>query len=232
MLAMRTLIASLCLGGSLAAQAAPIFMDFEAVPTATNNLVTGSNPYSAEVQFVSSAFSLTSAWPGSPGGGQGGGSFFRDPAVYGSGTRGAMLMSGADDGQGNTSLVFNVVGGFSDHFSMLFAALVASGSVQVFDGLDGQGQQLGGRGISDTAPCLDPNTGATLTDFVCNWGTAEINFSGTARSVRITGSNSAFFFDDIQLGKSSGGTLPEPGSMALSLAALGVMAMRSRSRKH
>ncbi|MBB4844824.1 hypothetical protein HNP55_003368 [Paucibacter oligotrophus] len=206
-------------------------MDFESVPTATNHLVSGSNPYAAEVQFLRSAYSVTSAWPGSPGGGAGSGLFFRDPTVYGSGTRGAMLMWGDDDGQGNTSLVFNVAGGFSAQFSMLYGALVASGTVQVFDGLDGQGQLLGGRDISGTAPCIDPKTGALLSDFVCNWGKAEINFSGTAHSVRIFGSNAAFFLDDVQLGQAGGGTLPEPGSMALSLAALGLMAWRARSRK-
>ncbi|WP_124447564.1 hypothetical protein [Paucibacter sp. KBW04] len=231
MLAKRTLIACFCLGASLTAQAAPLLMDFEGVPTATNNLVSGVNPYSADVQFLSSALSVTSAWPDSPGGGLGGGLFFRDPAIYGSGTRGALFMSGVEDAQGNTSLVFNVMGGFTEHFSMLFASLSASASVQVFDGLNGQGQQLGGRGISSTAPCVDPNTGATLSDFVCNWGTADINFSGTAHSVRISGNNSAFYLDDILLGQSGGGTLPEPGSMALSLAALGAMAWRAKSRK-
>ncbi|MEL4179561.1 hypothetical protein [Roseateles sp. PN1] len=208
------------------AQAAPIFVDFEAVPNTVNNLATQVNPYSADLQFVTGALSVTSAWPGSPNGGTGLGNFFRDPAKYGSGTQGAVFMSGDADQNGKTSLVFNVGAGFGESFSMLFATSSGVGSVSVFDELGGAGQQLGeAQSLISTGGCKDPATGAPLADFVCEWRTATVNFSGTAKSVRISGTNTAFWLDDFRLGANGGGTIPEPGGVALSLAALGALAL-------
>lgn len=210
---------------TLPAQAAPVFIDFEAVPNAINNLATQVNPYSADVQFVKGALSMTSAWPGSPNGGTGDGQFFRDPASYGSGTKGAVFMSGELDQNNLTSLLFNVAAGFEESFSMLYANDLGDATVRVYDGLNGQGQQLGkDERLSSTGACKDPVSGAALTDFVCNWRTAAVNFSGTARSVQITGVSNAFWLDDFRLG-ATGGTVPEPGGVALSLAALGALAL-------
>ncbi|MDC8785524.1 PEP-CTERM sorting domain-containing protein [Roseateles koreensis] len=211
---------------TLPAAAAPVFMDFETVPNAVNDLtVAANNPYAADVTFLSNALSMTSAWldPTADG------NFFRDPAVYGSVTKGAMFMSGGNDA--TTRLVFDVNAGFSSELKLLYAAGEATGTISVYDDVGGHGSRLSVVSLGSTGACLNPDTQQVVTGFVCNWRTVDINFSGTAQSVVISGTNNAFWFDDIRLGADGGGNVPEPSSVALSLAALGALGWSRKQRK-
>lgn len=236
MKALKTLVAS-----TLIAVAAPSMagvvkqtLDFETVPVTRNNLKTEVNPYQAQnITFSDGAFSLGSVVEYGEASGATG-NFFREASVYGSITKGALAMLRApnDPISGLPSIYINVADGFDTAFSMLYTSLAnVSGTVQIFSGANGEGQEL-------VSGVLGPMSGVcTLEDgtpgpsgVLCNWTKLQLGFTGSAHSIKITGANASYYFDDIALTRTSGSNVPEPASIALSLAALGALAL-SRKRK-
>ena len=227
----------------LPAMAAPIFLDFENVPTDPSR-VGKAYEDSLGVSFSDNAWSSVSVFNNENA--KNPGSFFR--AVGNRFTRGALTLSanplnppvgGPIDG----SFFINVEQGFKDSFSMLYTAATNArnnGVVRVYSEINGGGDSLSvnsGLGTTATSPlasaplqaqsvCIDPDTGKAAPDFYCTWARLELGFAGTARSIEVSGDFTKYFFDDLQLGATGGGggTVPEPSGVALSLAALGALA--------
>jgi hypothetical protein len=120
----------------------------------------------------------------------------------------AFFLMGAGD-------TMNVASGFTTGFSFFYTSPFFSGTVNVFDGLDGSGTLL----ASLTLAMTTDTTGTTGHPYD-DWHTAGVTFSGTANSVVFTGVANQIGFDNITLG-SSNPVVPDGGS-ALILALMGI----------
>ena len=121
----------------------------------------------------------------------------------------AFFLSGPGD-------VMDVAGGFTIGFSFFYASPFYSGSVDVYDGLDGTGNLLASLPLAITPGYCDPNHA-----YSC-WVATGVSFSGTAESAVFTGVANYIGFADITLGSSNPGT-PEPGTwLMLGSGLLGV----------
>lgn len=120
----------------------------------------------------------------------------------------------------------NVAAGFDTGFSFFYSTNSA-GFVNVYDGLNGTGNIL-------ASLVLAPNISGCVGDpsgSFCRWSPVGVSFAGTAYSVDFGGAADLIGFDDITLGTSvPGGTVPEPGTLALlGLAGLGLAARRRKA---
>jgi hypothetical protein len=121
------------------------------------------------------------------------------------------------------SAIMNVAAGFDTGFSFYYAAS-QSGSVTVYDGLNGTGDVL-------TSLALP-----TTTTPYSVWDPIGVTFAGTAESVDFGGAADYIGFDNITLGASvpDGGSdsTPEPDTLALTgtvlLGAAGFRVVRNR----
>lgn len=121
----------------------------------------------------------------------------------------------------------NYAAGFDTGFSFNYVGSF-TGSVQVYDGLDGTGNVLGSVSlISNLGSCPGYNA-----DF-CPFGPAGVNFSGTARSISFGGVANQIAFDDVTFGSSTPGVpaLPEPATWAMMLVGFGGMGVALRRRR-
>jgi hypothetical protein len=121
----------------------------------------------------------------------------------------------------------NLAAGFTTGFSFFYAAINRSGSVSVFDGLNGTGNMLATLNLPTTpSACDSQQFGAQFCPFVAS----GIGFAGTAKSVSFAGAANQIVFDDVTFGSVTPGSvpsdndIPEPGTLALfglGLAGLG-----------
>lgn len=222
MLAAKTLIATALLALTLPAMASTTLLDFEQISATTTALST-SQPYAGlGIDFGANAFGVVSKKarvnPGS-------GNFYRDLDADGkTSNRGALFLWDGKTDAGVFSFLINVADGFDTNFGLSYtSALNAGGSVQVFSEANGGGESLGGLVLQGSASCAN-------TQFLCTWKDETIDLKDkVGRSILISGSNAQFFFDDLRLNLHST-QVPEPGGVALSLAALGALAW-SRSKR-
>jgi hypothetical protein len=142
------------------------------------------------------------------------------------------LASGSDQGglfflSGNQTYM-NVAAGFTTGFSFFYSSFSQSGAVNVFDGPNGTGNILGTLNLSPNAG-LCPGYHAGF----CPFGASGVSFIGTALSVGFAGVANQIVFDDVTFGSADPGVpgIPEPGSVALMLAGLGVVGSAARRRK-
>jgi len=121
--------------------------------------------------------------------------------------------------------IMNVSAGFEDGFSFNYVSLSFSGSVQVFDGLNGTGNLL-------ATLNLTPNSGSCpgYNAQFCPFGPSGVTFDGIARSVSFAGVANQIVFDDITFGSEiPGGKVPEPATLGLlGLGLFGLAALRRR----
>jgi hypothetical protein len=125
----------------------------------------------------------------------------------------AFFLSGGGD-------LMDVAGGFNTGFSFYYAAYTA-GSVSVWSGLDGTGTEL-----ANLALPVTPNA-------AYDWIPIGVSFAGTALSVNFGGAANEIGFDNVTLGASTPGGVPEAPTwamMMLGFAGLGFAGYRA-SRK-
>ena len=123
--------------------------------------------------------------------------------------------------------IMNVQAGFDTGFSFNYVSLNRSGSVTVFDGLDGTGNQLAFINLVPNAgSCPGYNAG------FCPFSPVGVAFAGVAKSVSFAGVANQIVFDDITFGSEIPDPVPEPASAALFGTGLAVAAaLRRRARK-
>jgi hypothetical protein len=146
------------------------------------------------VTFSSNFFGLRSVYNG------GSGAFASNPT----GTP-AIFMNGAPGASVTGSM--NVNAGFSGGIQFFYTAGFSE-TVTVWSGANGTGTVL-------ATIALSPNNGS-CTGFptYCNWSSAGLNFSGSAKSVTFTGTADGIGLSDITLGSSST-AVPEPSTFYL-----------------
>jgi hypothetical protein len=120
----------------------------------------------------------------------------------------------------------NVAAGFDTGFSFFYAAISQTGSVTVYDGLNGTGNVLATVSLGLTSS----NCPSQYQAGFCPFDAAGVAFSGTAHSVSFAGVANQVVFDDVTFGASNPGhPIPEPASFGLvGLALVGLAAARRR----
>lgn len=122
------------------------------------------------------------------------------------------------------TFTLNFASGFVAGSSFFFSALGGSNvSITLYDEVDGKGRSIPLGGLP-TADCTIP--GARF----CVWNQLNFDFGGIARSMVVTGNDETLMLDDIRLvqAASAPGNLPEPGSIALAVGALGALGWARR----
>ncbi len=127
--------------------------------------------------------------------------------------------------------IMNRTAGFTDGFSFYYTSPSDTGSVTVWSGLDGTGTLLATLTLPQT-----PNGSASnpecLGESYCPWVAAGVTFSGTAESVDFSGAANQIGFANITVGSATAASpAPEPESVALMLAGLGVVGVMARRRR-
>jgi hypothetical protein len=108
-------------------------------------------------------------------------------------------------------IVISAASGFSGGVSFYYSAS-EPGEVMVFDGPGGTGVML----ASMPYQALSLGSAGDLTGYFDTWKLFKLLFSGTAKSVIIKGTANKCAFDDIVLGKESGGKSKGTGAGAAS----------------
>jgi PEP-CTERM motif-containing protein len=118
----------------------------------------------------------------------------------------------------------NIAAGFDTGFSFNYVSLNFSGSVSVYDGLNGTGTLLATLNLSPNAgSCPGYNAG------FCPFSPIGVLFAGTAHSISFAGVANQIVFDDVTFGSANPGPpAPEPGT--ISLLALGLLGLAARRR--
>lgn len=124
----------------------------------------------------------------------------------------------------------NVAAGFTTGFSFNYVSLNFSGSVSVFDGLNGTGNLLATLNLTPNAGAC-PGFGAGF----CPFGPKGVLFDGVAKSVSFAGVANQIVFDDITFGSDRPGPgpggVPEPATWAMLIAGFGMVGAAVRRRK-
>lgn len=131
-------------------------------------------------------------------------------------------------------LIINFDAGFSTFFQMLYTTIGTweGTGVQVYSGANGTGTLLAS---SDAFASLShPAPPACGTGIACTWGGINLDLGNKiAHSIVINAPDDVYFFDNLIFGdlpSGTGGTVPEPTGAALTLAALGALAITRRRR--
>jgi len=126
-----------------------------------------------------------------------------------------------------TETFLNVAAGFDTGFSFNYVSLNFSGSVSVYDGLNGTGTLLATLNLSPNAgSCPGYNAG------FCPFSPIGVTFSGIAKSISFAGVANQIVFDDVTFGsKDPGPKVPEPATWAMMLAGFGAIGGAMRSRR-
>lgn len=112
----------------------------------------------------------------------------------------------------------NYAAGFDTGFSFNYVSLSFSGSVSVYDGLNGSGTVLATLNLSPNAGSC-PGYGASY----CPFTPTGVLFSGTAKSIAFGGVANQIAFDDVTFGSDTPGPGPQsvPGPLPIFGAAMG-----------
>ncbi len=128
------------------------------------------------------------------------------PAIFVNGANGASVTG-----------TMNVANGFSSGIQFFYSAGFSE-TVTVWSGANGTGTVL-------ATITLAPNNGScTSFPTYCNWTSAGLNFSGSAKSVTFAGTADGIGFTDFTLGSSTT-AIPEPSSFYLLATGLGAVSL-------
>ena len=118
------------------------------------------------------------------------------------GATGSMIfLSGSGD-------IMDVAAGFTTGFSFYYAAPYYTGSVTVYDGLDGTGSVLATLNLAENGSYCDG-----ILAYTC-WSEVGVSFAGTAMSVDFSGTANYIAFSDVTLGSPQVPT-PEPSAFLM-----------------
>jgi hypothetical protein len=120
----------------------------------------------------------------------------------------------------------NVAAGFDTGFSFYYSAIVYTGFVNVYDGVDGSGNLLAHIDLSLTPYGGAPDPNGAYSPFV----PIGVSFNGVAKSVDFGGTADYIAFDNITLGASVPGGVPD-GASTLALMAFALTTMAALRRK-
>jgi hypothetical protein len=211
------LVSVVLLVAAVAAHAASITLTFEGLKDqeeilnyyngGTGSLGSGPGP-NYGIAFGADSLALISAAHG------GSGNFTYSP----SGDTIAFFLSGPGD-------IMDVAAGFDTGFSFFYTSPYYTGSVTVWDGLDGTGTLLATLNLGLTPSSCSTGTGSA---YDC-WLPVGVSFAGLAKSVVFSGTANYIGFDNITLGSSTPGGAPEPASLVM--LAAGVLAIAPRLRR-
>lgn len=130
--------------------------------------------------------------------------------------------------RGNETFL-NHAEGFRTGFSFNYVSTKFSGSVGIYDGLNGTGNLLASIHLVPNAiPCPDYNAS------FCTFGSAGTLFDGVARSVSFGGVANQIVFDDLTFGSDAPGAqaaIPEPATWAMMIAGFGMIGATARRRR-
>ena len=112
----------------------------------------------------------------------------------------------------------NVAAGFSGGFSTYYSSIDTAGSISIWSGLDGTGDNLATLNLFGLGSDGTPNAAYD------RWALVGASFVGEAKSVTFTGTANYIGFDNVTFGSA----IPAPGALAL-LAAAGCATRRRRA---
>lgn len=120
----------------------------------------------------------------------------------------------------------NFSAGFQTGFSFNYVGQF-TGSVGVYDGLNGTGNLLG------TVSLVPNGTNCPAYSSVgfCPFEAAGINFSGVGRSIAFGGVANQIVFDDVTFGSAIPGGVPEPSVWAMLVLGFGTLGAAMRRRR-
>lgn len=125
----------------------------------------------------------------------------------------------------------NVAAGFATGFSFFYSAINQTGSVSVYDGLNGTGNLLATLALGLTDTDCPAGYGAGY----CTYKAIGMTFSGIAKSVSFAGVADRIAFDDVTFGSATPDTpvdVPAPGMLALFGLGLFAVAGRRHEPQH
>ncbi|WP_077034580.1 hypothetical protein [Pelomonas sp. KK5] len=226
----KSALTSLLMAATLPVLASPTVVDFESLgdtiqaSAAKKAAAAGSYANGAIVIAGSTAWLETSkGYYGSAALGNFYGNYGGTTTSFAT-NKAALLVSNATGGD-DISFRVNIANGFNGVFSTSF---VGEGQVS-FIAYDKSGTEIDlTPGASD--PVGTSSNAACLGSAYCNWDLLSYDFGSTdVYSIELFGTNGKVFFDNLSFGNllagptNPGGSVPEPGGVALSLAALGAL---------
>ncbi len=122
----------------------------------------------------------------------------------------------------------NVESGFDTGFSFFYTAVNQTGSISVYDDINGAGNLLATLDLSLSSGLCDPAFSAEFCPFVAS----GIGFEGIARSVSFAGVANQIVFDDVTFGSIEPNPVPLPAAVwlfATGLAGLAGFAKRKKT---
>lgn len=225
MRAAKTLITAALMALAVPALAGTTLLDFESVSSVTTDLSKDKLYAGLGINFTTNAWSAASRKAKTD---PGEGYFYRGLDANGfTNNRGGLWIWDGDTDTGELSFFINVAKGFNTEFGLSYTTGDGvAGRVEIYSEENGKGELVNDLALASTGACpADPS-------YLCKWNDPTISLNGkVGKSIRITGANTQLIFDDFRFQLNGGGTqVPEPGGVALSLAALGALAW-SRKRK-
>lgn len=221
MLAVKTLMAIAALTAALPAMASKVALDFETLPNASR---VGEAYKDKGIHFSSNAFNFLSS-----DGNCGGHAFFYDlTRTHALGCNSIQLSTGSPGG--DASFYIKVDAGFTGLFSFEYVASGSNMTMNLYDTdlflTDPKANTLGFSNLALPPLTLPP---PCESNYSCVWDTHSVDLqTQKAKYVVFSGANGGLFLDNItfdNVNDTGGGTdVPEPGGVALSLAALGALA--------
>lgn len=195
---------------------APIVLDFEDITTKVDpdGIVDLKIPRYAGVEFKGSAWGITNIEC------DGVANFItRDGGCSG------MLLASARSGSaaGTQLATINLVDGFVSGSSLWYSAALNSAiTVTLYAGLDANDR------IASYEQSLAKSNCSRAA--FCDWNELAFNFNGVAKSIVISGADRSVMLDDLSFlpFATQPAPLPEPGGVALALAALGALGWTRR----